>query len=171
MMYPNRGMTSLFHSATFRSILYSFILFRSVNYYVFKHSLGIEERNGTKPRSFPTSSLWNDLGFDVVEFTGSHILFFKEYLGNYRALYTKLTFKLSHMKDNHLLRSVDVETCRLGEERHVENEMRAKLKSYDESYAKSHRLLESLQKGKEIWVTKLGTMETKAKELAASEET
>lgn len=45
-----------------------------------------------------------------------------------------------------------------------------KIKHYEESYIKINMLLEFLQKDKKYWATKLGKVDTKAKELNALRE-
>lgn len=68
------------------------------------------------------------------------------------------------MKDNHLLRGLMLERVDREKRDHVENELRKKLKRYEESYTKSQGLVESLQNEKESWATKLSIKNTKAKE-------
>lgn len=50
----------------------------------------------------------------------------------------------------------------------VKNKLRTKLKCYTDSYAKGHKLLESLKKEKKSCSKNLGMTETKAKELISS---
>lgn len=48
-------------------------------------------------------SLWTDSGFDVVQFTSSHLSFFERFSGDYKTLNIKPSSKLTNKKENHLL--------------------------------------------------------------------
>lgn len=54
----------------------------------------------------PKSSLWNEVGFDYVKFTVYYLIFYKDFLADYKVLSTKSSPKLSDMKENHLLRGL-----------------------------------------------------------------
>lgn len=97
-----------------------------------------------------------------------HLFFSKEFLGDYRALNTQLSPKISGMKENHLVRQLMLEGVETEKRDHVGNDLREKLKRYEESYAKRHGLLDSLKNKKKYLAIKLGNVETKVKELVVS---
>lgn len=67
------------------------------------------------------------------------------------------------MKENNLMRGLMLEHISRERRNQVQKKLREKLKKYDEGYSKIQNLLETMQKDKESWATKMTIVETKSR--------
>lgn len=70
--------------------------------------MGAKQSIAIKVAPLPPS-LWINLGFDIIQFTGFNLPFSEKFPGDYKTLSTKTSFKLTDMKENHLLRGLMLE--------------------------------------------------------------
>lgn len=82
----------------------------------------------------PHHTLWSGVGFDAIQFIGSHFLLSKKFHGYYKTLQSKSPPAFIGINDNLLLRALMLEDINWKRRDHAKKEMNVKLKKYKDIY-------------------------------------